>query len=210
MISVHDVLLGFPTPDTIQETLSSPSITHQEATVSRIGMTSGEPVTYTTSGQSSRSSSLFLPPSDGSFEDEDNIAMEDYDECIAEMRNEQRYRYLLTHEYNASRESVHPCNDVSLTTLLVVILPLWDPSPVDLGAVGYLSKPRGRFITLFNAFSPQNSDHAMVRRLPSIYGYGQVKDGSQKLDKRSRLQQGLDAVTGPFAGLLTFGSRGVS
>lgn len=199
--SIHDVPLGFPTPDTIQET---PSITHQEATVSRIGMTSGEPVTYTTSTQSSRSSSLFLAPSDGSssFEDEDNIVMEAYDgydtpppvdERIAEMRNERRYRYLLTHEYNASLR-----------------LPLWDPSPVDLGAVGYLSKPRGRFITLFNAFSPQKSNDDMVRSLPSIYGYGQVKDGSQRLDKRSRLQQGLDAVTGPFAGLLTFRSRGVS
>jgi abelson tyrosine-protein kinase 1 len=145
--------------------------------------------------------------------------MEDYDrydsplpvdERIAELRNERRYRYLLTHDYNASRESVHQCNDVSLITLLVVILPLWDPSPVDLGAVGYLSKPRGRFITLFNAFSPQKSNDDMVRSLPPIYRYGQVKEGSQRLDKRSRLQQGLDAVTGPFAGLLTFRSRGVS
>jgi len=121
IISVHDVPFEFPRPDTMQETPLSPSITHQEATVSRIGMTSGEPVTYTTSRQSSRSSSLFLPPSDGSFEDEDSIVMEDYDgydsplidERIAEMRNERRYRYLLTHEYNPSRESVHQWNDVS-------------------------------------------------------------------------------------------------
>lgn len=132
------------------------------------------------------------------------------DEHIAEMRNEQRYRFLLTHEYNASRESVHQSNEVSLLTLLVVRLPLWDPSPVDLGAVGYLSKPRGHFITLFNAFIPEQSDDLMVRSLPSIHGYGKVKEGSQRLDKRSRLQQGLDAVTGPFAGLLTFRSKGVS
>ena len=99
---------------------------------------------------------------------------------------------------------------MSLTTLLVVMLPLWDPSPIVLGAVGYLSKPRGRFITLFNAFSPEKSNDGMVRSLPSIYGYGKVKEGSQRLDKRSRLQQGLDTVMGPFAGLLTFGDRGVS
>ena len=92
-----------------------------------------------------------------------------------------------------------------LITFLIVKLPLWDPSPVELGAVGYLSKPQGRFITLFNAFIPQKSNN-----LPSIYKYGQVKKGSQKLDKRSKLRQGLDAVTGPFAGLLKFGSRGVS
>ena len=132
------------------------------------------------------------------------------DDLIAEMTNERRYRNLLTHEYSPSRESVHQCNDVSLTALLAVILPLWDPSPVDLGAVGYLSKPRGRFITLFNAFSPQKSDHGRVRSLPSIYGYGQVKERSQKLDKRSRLQQRLDAVTGPIAGWLASGSRGLS
>jgi abelson tyrosine-protein kinase 1 len=137
--------------------------------------------------------------------------MEDYDDHrsvnkrIAEICNEKEYRRWLTHEYNASRESVHQCNDMSFITLLVVILPLWNPCPIDLGAVGYLSEPEGRFITLFNAFSPQNSDHGMVRNLPSINRYGQVKHGSQKLDKRSRLQK-LDAITGPFAGL----SRGVS
>ena len=182
---------------------------------------SGEPVTYMASSQSSRSSSPFLPPLDwsSSSEDKGNIVAEEnvrsdspplVDDLIAEMRNEQTYRYLLTHEYSPSRESVHQCNDVSLTTLLAVILPLWDPSPVDLGAVGYLSKPRGRFITLFNAFSPQKSDHGRVRSLPPIYGYGQVKEGSQKQDKRNSLEQRLDAVTGPIAGWLRSGSRGLS
>ena len=132
------------------------------------------------------------------------------DERIAEIRNEKEYRRSLTHEYDPSRESVHQCNGTSFITLLVVILPLWNPCPIDLGAVGYLSERRDRFITLFNAFSPQNSNDCMVRSLPSIYKYGQVKHRSQRVNKRSTLQW-LNAVTDPFMGwLLTFRSRGVS
>ena len=53
-----------PTSDTIQGKPSSPHI-NQEAVVSHIGTTSGEPVTYKISAQSSRSSYLFLADSPG-------------------------------------------------------------------------------------------------------------------------------------------------
>ncbi|KAJ3994635.1 hypothetical protein F5050DRAFT_1575245 [Lentinula boryana] len=108
-------------------------------------------------------------------------------DLIAEARNERRYRLLLVHDF-------HP----SLT------LPLWSPAPVALGAVGYLSKPKGEFVTLFNAFHPQNSDVSLVRCLPSVHGYGKFSTGSQRQDKRNAAQRSLDAV----AGLLTFKGRG--
>ncbi|KAJ3800619.1 hypothetical protein GGU11DRAFT_676882 [Lentinula aff. detonsa] len=108
-------------------------------------------------------------------------------DLIAEARNERRYRLLLVHDF-------HP----SLT------LPLWSPAPVALGSVGYLSKPKGEFVTLFNAFYPQNSDVSPVRCLPSVHGYGKFSTGSQRQDKRNAAQRSLDAV----AGLLTLKGRG--
>ncbi|KAJ3867137.1 hypothetical protein EV359DRAFT_35156 [Lentinula novae-zelandiae] len=108
-------------------------------------------------------------------------------DLIAEAQNERRYRLLLVHEF-------HP----SLT------LPLWSPAPVALGAVGYLSKPKGEFITLFNAFHPQNSVINGVKSLPSVHGYGKFSTGNQRQDKRNAAQRGLDTI----AGLLTFKGRG--
>lgn len=86
----------------------------------------------------------------------------------------------------------------------IVTLPLWDPMPVSLGAVGYLSKPTGTFVTLFDSFHPERSTSPEVRGLPSLYGYGRVAWDSQRQDKRSMAQRGLDA----FVGLLTFKGRG--
>ncbi|KAJ4486547.1 hypothetical protein C8J55DRAFT_452053 [Lentinula edodes] len=108
-------------------------------------------------------------------------------DLIAEAQNERRYRLLLVHEF-------HP----SLT------LPLWSPAPVALGAVGYLSKPKGEFITLFNAFHPQNSVINGVKSLPSVHGYGKVSTGNQRQDKRNAAQRSLDTITG----LLTLKGRG--
>ena len=72
-------------------------------------------------------------------------------------------------------------------------LALWEPSLVELGAVGYLSKPKGEFVTLLNAF----------REIPSVYGYGRVSKESQSSNKRSVAQRGFDAIQG----MLTFKSR---
>jgi hypothetical protein len=44
-----------------------------------------------------------------------------------------------------------------------VTLPLWRPSQVDVGAPGFLSKPDGRFETLFNALNPRG----LRRHLPA-------------------------------------------
>lgn len=75
-------------------------------------------------------------------------------------------------------------------------LPLWDPSPVELGAVGYLSKPKGRFITLFNANNPRGCDHPRIQSLPSILGYGQATEGVQRLPKKTVTQLAIDMIVG--------------
>ena len=82
----------------------------------------------------------------------------------------------------------------------IVTLPLWDPSPVEVGAVGYLSKPRGRFVTLFNALTPAKAKDLGIRSLPSIHGYGVTQVETHRQDRRTVTQKGIDA----FAGLLDF------
>jgi hypothetical protein len=85
---------------------------------------------------------------------------------------------------------------------LKVTLPLWDPSPVEVGAVGYLSKPQGDFVTLFNALIPGKATHPGIQSLPSIHGYGPTQVETHRQDRRTVTQRGIDAV----AGLLTFGT----
>jgi hypothetical protein len=152
-----------------------------------------EPVLYTPSINSSRASSVFASSRNSSLSDilEDTVPEFDgydspppADDRHAAIRNERRYRLLLTHEF-------HP----SLT------LPLWTPSPVGLGAVGYLHKPSGMFVTLFSSFNPAGSSGGVID-LPSLYGYGKVSRGDLRQDKRNVAQRGLDALSG----LLTFRS----
>jgi hypothetical protein len=83
-----------------------------------------------------------------------------------------------------------------------VTLPLWAPSNIKLGAVGYLEKPRGAFITLFNSFNPTKASEGAITGLPSLYGYGRITRGEQRQDKRGAARRGLDAL----AGLLQFKS----
>jgi|SRR5882762_774730 hypothetical protein len=82
----------------------------------------------------------------------------------------------------------------------IVTLPLWTPSPISIGAVGYLDKPSGKFITLFNSFNPARSSNGGIATLPSLYGYGRINRGEQRQDKRGAARRGLDAL----AGFLTF------
>lgn len=126
-------------------------------------------------------------------------------EMIAMIQNERRYRLLLTHDYHSSRMSIHPVSQiviliVPVSFFLLVTLPLWEPCPVEVGAVGYLSKPRGRFVTLFNALTPGKATHPGTQSLPSIHGYGRAQVGTHRQDRRTVTQKGMDA----FAGLLTF------
>ncbi|KAJ7276508.1 hypothetical protein B0H12DRAFT_1227628 [Mycena haematopus] len=162
---------------------------HQEDTVSSSGSEGPEPVVYSAS---SRASSIFTPSTkSSSVDDLTDMLLGDYsgyespmpaNERISEIRNERRYRILLMHDF-------HP----SLT------LPLWNPMSVAIGAVGFLNKSTGKFITLFNCFYPDKTANG-DSGLPSVYGYGRVTMGNQRLDKRTAAQRGLDAITG----LLTF------
>lgn len=86
--------------------------------------------------------------------------------------------------------------------ILPVALPLWSPTSVDLGAVGYLSKPKGEFITLLNAYDPPKSSHPSIQKLPSIDGYGHTVHKEQRNDVRKFTQKALDFLSG---GYLTFG-----
>ena len=84
-------------------------------------------------------------------------------------------------------------------------LPLWNPTLVKLGAVGYLSKLNGTFVMLFTAFRPENSTSSAVQGIASLYGYGHVKKGCQRLDEHNVAQRGL---ANAFVWLLTFCGRG--
>lgn len=98
-------------------------------------------------------------------------------ETLANIKDERRYRMLLQHEF-------HP----SLT------LPLWSPTIVKIGSVGYLSKPKGEFVTLFNAFDPPRSSDGLLNGMANVRGYGEVAQGSYRQDKRNRAQRGLDVL----------------
>jgi len=76
----------------------------------------------------------------------------------------------------------------------IVTLPLWSPSVVKIGSVGYLRKPEGEFVTLFNAFDPPQTSGGVLGDMANLSGYGRVSKGSQRQDKRSRTQKGLDAL----------------
>ncbi|KAF8975500.1 hypothetical protein BDQ17DRAFT_1441497 [Cyathus striatus] len=152
------------------------------------------PAVYTSSTETSRSSTInSMPESPKEGEEHHRLGLQrwqspvPHDERMAMQRNERRYRLLLEHPFHQS-----------------LTLPLWSPTSVELGAVGYLSKPEGSFVTLFNAFSPHVASHPGVRTLPSVYGYGTVKKGSQKVDRRTLAQRGVDKI----AGWLTFKKQG--
>ena len=60
--------------------------------------------------------------------------------------------------------------------------------------MGYLSKPEGRFITLFNANNPRSCDDPGIKSLPPILGYGQVTEGVQRLPKKTVTQSAFDMI----------------
>lgn len=118
------------------------------------------------------------------------------DERAAEIRNEKRYRMLLQHEFHPSCAfcDLTSGRGPSLNSSLTVTVPLWTPSQVALGAVGYLSKAHGEFITLFNAFRPADSPDDATRKIPSLESFGRVTTGTQRQDKRSVAQRGMDMI----------------
>ncbi|OJA20637.1 hypothetical protein AZE42_09915 [Rhizopogon vesiculosus] len=108
------------------------------------------------------------------------------EEHLAERRNECRFRSLVQ-----SRHGFHH----SLT------LPLWSPSHIELGAVGYHSRPKGQFITLFNAMQPHKTSGSKITTIPSLGGYGSIRTGKKFDSKLTVTQRGRDLISG----LLTFG-----
>ncbi|KAK0472502.1 hypothetical protein IW261DRAFT_1343551, partial [Armillaria novae-zelandiae] len=180
--------VSFRTPRDMSSSPPMPSLLSQDAPMN---VHMPEPMVYISSASLNRASSTAesTTPSTPS-EDESIRNMVEYDgydsppvadKRIAEARDERRYRLLLTHKF-------HP----SLT------LPLWTPSQVYLGAVGYLQKPEGAFVTLFNCVNPEKSPYGHPAGMPSVYGYGKVTAQSQRLDQRSAAQRGFDAFTNIF------------
>ncbi|KAJ7163568.1 hypothetical protein C8R43DRAFT_285859 [Mycena crocata] len=179
----------------LSSSLIHASLSYKEDTVATPRTHMTEEVLFTPSNRTSSFLASSIPRLNPSEEDLNHLLLGNRDgndspppadDRMSQLRNERRYRLLLGHEF-------HP----SLT------LPLWSPSPVSLGAVGYLSKPSGAFVTIFNCFTPEKSATGLLKSLPSVHGYGQVTTGSQRQDKRNAAQRGLDAI----AGLLTFKTK---
>ncbi|KAJ7772628.1 hypothetical protein DFH07DRAFT_167310 [Mycena maculata] len=196
--SFHTARDTSQTPDDSVANLSNAlihaSLSYKEDTVATPRTHMTEEVIFTPSSRNSSLATSSIPQLNPSEEDLNHLLLGNRDgaespppanERMAQLRNERRYRLLLNHEF-------HP----SLT------LPLWSPSPVSLGAVGYLSKPSGAFVTIFNCFAPESAPE-LLQTLPSVHGYGQVTTGIQRQDKRNAAQRGLDAI----AGLLTFKTK---
>jgi hypothetical protein len=85
---------------------------------------------------------------------------------------------------------------LALNRWLLVSLALWEPVEVVVGAVGYVLKPTGKFVTLFNAISPSESSDPRVKTMPSIAGYGKVSIGHHRHAARNAALRGFDAVVG--------------
>ncbi|KZT67818.1 kinase-like protein, partial [Daedalea quercina L-15889] len=102
---------------------------------------------------------------------------EQIDDELYDSRDERRYRQLLQHEFHPS-----------------LSLPLWTPTPVPLGSIGYLAKPQGKFVTLFNAFKPLESSGGCMSSVDPIESLKSVTRGMQKSDERSVVQRGTDMI----------------
>lgn len=116
-------------------------------------------------------------------------------ERIAAARDERRYRLVLQHDFHPSRASLpSPPPPHFHAHVQAVTLPLWTPGPVRVGAVGFLEKPAGRFVTLFNALDPVRTSAGAMEGTPSVHGYGAVASGQQRADRRNPAQRGMDTI----------------
>jgi len=88
---------------------------------------------------------------------------------------------------------IHPTNQCDYHA---VVLPLWSPSIVAIGSVGYLRKPEGKFVTLLNAFNPAGTSSGILVDMPKIHSFGKVSQRIQQQDKLNRVQRGLDVLSG--------------
>ncbi|KAJ6587441.1 hypothetical protein DFH09DRAFT_229457 [Mycena vulgaris] len=86
-----------------------------------------------------------------------------------EAKTELRYRMSLS----------HPFQHLNLP------LPLWTPSPVEVGAVGYLSKPAGAFRTLFNCCNPSATSGGRLSGIPPLID-ATIETKKQNTDLRAK------------------------
>ncbi|KAJ7733067.1 hypothetical protein DFH07DRAFT_990396 [Mycena maculata] len=107
-----------------------------------------------------------------------NISRQDLDPALErpgdslEGATELRYRMSLSHAFHH----------------LGVSLPLWTPTPVEVGAVGYLLKPAGNFRTLFDSRNPPTTSHippleATILAEKRPQGHGMKARGMKIMDK---------------------------
>jgi hypothetical protein len=82
-----------------------------------------------------------------------------------------------------------------------VKLPLWTPSAVRVGSLGYHSKPTGEFITIFNAFEPPVNVKSRDDTIPSLHAYGPIATASVRKDTKSARERALEGIRGiiPFS-----------
>ncbi|KAG2124031.1 hypothetical protein DEU56DRAFT_863614 [Suillus clintonianus] len=90
------------------------------------------------------------------------------------MQNERRYRLLAkdTHGHGGFFST-----------------PLWYPSPVEVGAVGYISKPDGEFITLCNVTEiggKKKAEGDVAKCIPPLRDYGSINVGKTRVRSGSR------------------------
>ncbi|KAI1781947.1 hypothetical protein LXA43DRAFT_1154470 [Ganoderma leucocontextum] len=90
----------------------------------------------------------------------------------------------------SSAPLVWETEDMAVAIIPPVTLPLWDPSPIAIRAVGYHSKHdgKGSFKTLFNSFSPRKSSNGRTGDMPSIQHYGQISTREQRQEPEPEQQ----------------------
>ncbi|KAA1466981.1 hypothetical protein DENSPDRAFT_63561 [Dentipellis sp. KUC8613] len=93
-----------------------------------------------------------------------------------EERDARKYQTSLKHGF-----------DQSLT------VPLWNPVPVEVGAVGYFSESQGTFVTFFNALDPLHTSDGHASYIDSL-AKDKVKIVDEKVRKFTHLQRGVDYV----------------
>ncbi|KIP06901.1 hypothetical protein PHLGIDRAFT_106442 [Phlebiopsis gigantea 11061_1 CR5-6] len=140
---------------------------------------SAAPTVVIPSGPQSRQSSLVPSSSESErWSVAHDVVTPPRDERAVMFRNERRYRITLQHEFHPS-----------------LSLPLWSPSPVALGSVGYYNKPSGSFVTLFNAFNPADSTDRRLVGIPSLNGYGSSPVKHTPKEKRNAMMRKFDQFT---------------
>ncbi|KAI0822902.1 hypothetical protein BC628DRAFT_1421313 [Trametes gibbosa] len=113
-----------------------------------------------------------------------------------------QYRTWLRHQFHTSRELPYLRDTINLTSFSDVVpafafaravtLPLWTPSHVSIGAVGYHESTNGTFISLFNSFDPIGSSGGRTQDIAPMESYGETILRSQQQGGRNVVQRMAD------------------